>query len=503
MRKDEKVVIIWGWIWWLSSAIYLAHAGYDVSIYEKNDHVGGRASLLQEQGYTFDMGPSRYLMPDVFEKFYKDIGENIDDHLHLTKLSPSYRIFFTPQDTIIDVAADIKKDLATFEKLEPWVSPHFKEYLKRAEYQYTVAMQKFVYKNYDSILDFFSIDTAIQGMKLNVFQKMSSYVKKFFKTDEMQKIVSYPLLFLGTSPYDALAIYSIMSHVDFNQWVFYPQWGLYEIIRSFKKIAEKHWVKIYTNSPVKKITTENSMSKARKSKVTWIELVSWEKVAADIVISNADMRHTETQLLQAHEQTYPIKYWEKKTLAPSAYILYLGIDGKLPMLTHHNLIFTKDWQKNFDEIFKQPVLPTDPSLYICKSSETDNTVAPAWKENLFVLVPCAPWLELTEAEEVQYTEKVLDMIADVCHVPDLKMRIEYQKLFHMKHFAQRYNAYKGTALGIAHTLMQTAVLRPNNYSKKVAWLYYTGAFTNPGIGTQMCLISGELTAERVIKRKNH
>lgn len=492
----EKVVIIWGWIWGLSSAIYLAHAWYDVSIYEKNDHVWWRASLLQEQWYTFDMGPSWYLMPDVFEKFYKDIWENIDEHLTLTKLAPSYRIFFTPQNKIVDIAADISKDLATFEDIEPWVTPHFKEYLRRATYQYSVAMKKFVYKNYDSILDFFSLDTAIQWMKLNVFQKMSSYVRRFFKTDEMQKIVSYPLLFLWTSPYDALAIYSIMSHVDFNQWVFYPQWGLYEIIRSFKKIAEKKWVKIYTNSPVKRIITENK-------KAIWIELANSEIIKADVVISNADMRFTETHLLQPQEQTYPESYREKKTLAPSAYILYLWVDWKLPMLTHHNLIFTKDRHKNFDEIFKQPVLPTDPSLYICKSSETDPTVAPAWKENMFVLVPCAPWLDLTEQEEEQYTAKILDMIADVCHIPDLKIRIEYSKLFHMKHFAERYNAYKGTALWIAHTLMQTAVLRPNNYSKKVKWLYYTGAFTNPGIGTQMCLISGELTAERVIKKKNH
>ncbi len=491
----EKVIIIGGWIGWLSSAIYLARAGYDVSIYEKNDHVGWRASIMKEQWYTFDMWPSRYLMPDVFEKFYKDVGENVEDHLKLQKLSPSYRIFFTPDNKIVDIAADIAKDLAAFEKLEPWVTPHFKEYLRRATYQYSVAMNKFVYKNYDSILDFFSLDTAIHWMKLNVFQKMSSYIKKFFKTDEMQKIVSYPLLFLWTSPYDALAIYSIMSHVDFNQWVFYPQGWLYEIIRSFIKIAEKNGVKIYTSSPVKKIVTS-------QKRVTGIELESWEIVDASIVISNADMWHTETQLLQPDEQTYPESYWAKKTLAPSAYILYLGIDKKLPMLTHHNLIFTKDRHKNFDEIFNKPILPTDPSMYICKPSETDPSVAPEGKENIFVLVPCAPWLTLTEQEETQYTEKILDMIADVCSIPDLKSRIEFKQLFHMKHFAERYNAYKGTALGIAHTLMQTAVLRPNNYSKKVKWLYYTGAFTNPWIWTQMCLISGELTAERVIKKKN-
>lgn len=492
----KKVVVIGGWIGGLSSAIFLARAWYDVELYEKNEHVWGRASLLEEQWYKFDMWPSWYLMPDVFERFYKEVWENIDDHLKLTKLTPSYRIFFTPQGRIVDVAADLSKDLVTFEKIEPGVTEQFKDYLRRASYQYTVAMDKFVYKNYDSFLDFFSLDTAIQWLKLNVFQKMHSYVKKFFKTEEMQKIVSYPLLFLGTSPYDAMAIYSLMSHVDFAQGVWYPEGGLYEIIRSFTHIAKKNGVKIFVNSPVKKIITE-------KKRIVWVMLEDGKTIHTDIVVSNADMWFTETHMLDEGQQTYPAAYWEKKTLAPSAYILYLGVDGKLPMLTHHNLIFTQDWKKNFDEIFEKQILPTDPSLYICKSSETDSTVAPAGKENIFVLVPCAPGITLTEQKEELYTKKVLEMIADVCHIPNLIDRIEYKKLFHMKHFAERYNAYKGTALGIAHTLMQTAIRRPNNYSKKIKWLYYTWAYTNPGIWTQMCLISGELTAQRILSWKNH
>ncbi len=492
----QKVVVIGGGIGGLSTAIYLARAGYEVSLYEKNDHVGGRASLLEEDGYRFDMWPSRYLMPDVFERFYEQVEEDITQHLQLTKLDPSYRIFFTPQNRIVDIAADLERDLETFEKIEKGVSKPFKEYLCRASYQYTIAMKKFVYRNYDSVLDFFSWDTFIDGIRLNVFQKMASYVKRFFKSAEMQKIVSYPLLFLGTSPYDALAIYALMSHVDFAQGVWYPKGGLYEIIRSLQSIAEKNGVKIYVNSPVTRIVTEDG-------RTTGIELADGKTAEADIVVSNADMHFTETVLLEKHEQTYPESYRKKKVLAPSAYILYLGVAGKLPMLTHHNLIFTEDWKKNFAEIFKTKEMPTDPSLYICKPSESDDTVAPAGHENMFVLVPCPPGVELSQWQEDAYTEKILAMISQVCHIPDLQDRIRYQKLFHIKHFQERYNAYKGTALGLAHTFMQTSAFRPNNYSKKVKGLYYTWAYTNPWIGTQMALISWELTAQRVLAGKNH
>lgn len=488
----KKVIIIGSGFGWLWTAILMARKWYEVVVYEKNECLGGRASVFEAEGFRRDMGPSWYLMPDVFVKFFDAIGEKVEDYLDLKKLDPSYRIWFDhhgKDPKVVDIHAELEKDLTTFEDLEPGVTDNFKEYLRLSKYQYEIAMDQFVYKNYDSWLDFFSWDMFVKSLKLKVFSKMADYVKRFFKSDAMQKIVQYPLLFLGTSPFEAPAIYNIMSHVDFNMGVFYPQGGIYEIIKSLVKIAEKNGVVFHTHSEVEKILID-------QAKITGIRLGNGKEVSADIVISNADLHFTETQLVDEEYQTYPASYWKEKDLAPSAFIIYLGMKDTIAEFTHHNLIFTQDWKKNFDEIFHFPQLPDDPSMYICAPSKTDPTVAPIGQENLFILVPIAPGIQINEHQKEHYTNKIYHMIEQICDVKNFKDRIQYERIFHVKDFEHRYHAYKGTALGLAHTMFQTAILRPNNISKKVKNLYYVGAFTNPGIGMPMCLISAQLVASR-------
>lgn len=508
----KKAIIIGWWIWWLSASIFLAQAWYKVSIYEKNQALWGRASLWEKDWFVFDMGPSWYLMPDVFESFFNKVGKDINQYLQLQKLDPSYRIFFSwknsktyywnqkldfsnsESEKIVDIYWDEKKDWKTFERLEAGSEKKFKKYLDAASYQYKIALEKFVYKNYDSFLDFFKLDVAIDWAKLNVFRNMRSYVSKFFHSEYLKKIVSYPLLFLWTSPYNAIAIYSIMSHVDFRQWVFYPKWGLYQIIRALEKIAKKNWVEIFLNQNVEKIVVEKWVA-------VWI-ISNWKNIECDIVISNADMAFSEMNLLEQKYQTFNKKYWDKKVLAPSSFILYLWVDKKLNNLTHHNLIFTQDWKKNFWQIFKNPMLPDQPSLYICKPSETDKQVAPKGKENLFVLVPVAPWLELDETQKQKYAKKILKDIENSIG-EKFADKILFQRIYEIKDFQKDYNAFRWTALWLAHTLSQSALWRPNNYSKKVKNLFYTGAYTNPWIWTQMALISWELTAKRVLQKTSY
>ncbi len=349
-----------------------------------------------------------------------------------------------------------------------------------------------MYRNYDSIFDFLNRDMLIEGRKLSVFQSMDRYVRRYFHSDEIQKIMQYTLVFLGSSPYNTPALYNIMSHIDFNMGVFYPMGGIYKIIEALVAIANKNGVTLRKNTSVAKILLE-------KNHAVGVELENGERIPADIVISNADIHHTETQLLPPSAREHSAAYWKKRVLAPSAFIMYLGIDGRIPELTHHNLLFSKDWKKNFSEIFDTQKWPTDPSMYVCAPSVTDPTVAPPNKENLFVLVPIASGLDYTDADLEIYGDQVLATLEREMKIPHLRQRIEFKQFFCAKDFVSRYNSFQGTALGLAHTLMQTALFRPNNISKKIDNLYYVGANTNPGIGMPVCLISAELVWKRLMK----
>jgi len=286
-----------------------------------------------------------------------------------------------------------------------------------------------------------------------------------------------------------------MTHVDFRSGVFFPKGGMWSLVDALGKVCTKFGVKFRINSSVKKILVENG-------KATGVELENGEIIKSDIVVSNADMHFTETKLLEPENQTYNEKYWDKKVVTPSGFIMYLGVDGKLPMLDHHNFIFAPDWQKGFSEIFDDPKIPTDPSIYVSNVNKTDPSLAPENKENLFILVPLAAGVNFTEEQKVEFGDKMIQLMSKEFGVPDLAERIEYKKYFMPQDFKDRYNSYRGAALGLAHTIMQTGYFRPNNYSKKVKNLYYVGHFTNPGTGVPMCMISGELVYKRIIGDKS-
>lgn len=486
----KKVIIIGGGIGGLGTACLLAKQGYKVTLLEKNAKLGGRANVFSADGFRFDMGPSWYLMPDVFEHFFSLLGEKIEDHLELIKLSPSYRIFFAGENRVVDVDADLEKAAALFDTLEPGSGEKLKEYVAQSAYQYDIAKREFMYKNYDSLMDFFNKRTMVEGRKLSILSSMDTYVKKYFKSDFVQKIMQYQLVFLGSSPYKTPALYNIMSHIDFNMGVYYPKGGIYSLIEALASIARSHGATLTTDSEVRRIITVGNQA-------TGVELMNGDILEADIVISNADIAHTEQALLPKASQSFSPRYWKNRTLAPSAYILYLGLDGRVDTLTHHNLIFAKNWEKNFAEIFDTPGLPEKPSIYVCCPSQTDSTVAPAGKENLFVLVPIGAGVTYTDEELAAYRETVLDIMEREFAIPNLRSRIEFERQYSLSDFESDYHSLGGSALGLAHTLTQTATLRPNNVSKKVKNLFYVGAGTNPGIGMPICLISAELVYKRI------
>lgn len=485
----KKIIIIGSGIGGLASAALLAKEGYQVTVLEKNADLGGRCSQLKVNGFTFDLGPSWYLMPDIFEAFYREMGTTVQAELQLARLNPGYRIFFADGE-ILDVEGyeQIKK---YFEKLEPGAGLAFEKYMKLSAYQYEVAVNEFLPKSYDRPSDFLNWRMATEGRKLHVFESMDHYINRYFTHPKIKKILEYSLVFLGSSPFKTPALYNIMNHVDFNLGVWYPQGGLFELTRSIAGLAKKYGAEIQTGAEVKKIECKNG-------KATGVLLENQIRIEADLIISNADYAHTELSLLEEKDRTYPKKYWDKKIYSPSAFILYLGVKKKFAEVRHHNLYFCEDWKQNFDDIFINRVISKDPSTYVCVPSYTDDSVAPAGYENVFLLTPIPPDIEV---DINQMTEKSLNQLENHFGMKGIRENLVYSKSFTVKDFENRYNSYKGSALGLAHNLMQTAYFRPKQKSRKVDNLYYVGAGTHPGIGVPMCLVSAQVLKKTIVK--NH
>ncbi len=490
-EQQKKVIVIGSGIGGIATACLLGKKGYKVTILEKLSEYGGRGRVFSEKGFTFDMGPSWYMMADVFEEFFAALGENINDYLSLQRLSPSYRIFLKSEMKHYDFYSDIEKNREIFESIEPGSGDVLKKYLEDCKYQYDIAKKEFIFKNYDSIFDFFNKRVMTEGRKLPIFKKMNQIVEASFKSEILQKVLQYQTVLLGTSPFDAPGIYALMNHVDFNGGVHYPKGGITKLFEALITVAKKNGVSFRNNAEVLTINVE-------EENVTGVTLKNGEVLRADIVVSNADIEHTDQKLLEPEYRQKTPKYWDTRKMAPSAFIMYLGLKEKVPSLSHHNLLFSEDWKKGFDEIFKDPVYPTDISLYVCAPSKSDASVAPEGKENLFILVPIAAGLPDNEKIRASFEENVLDVIEKYMGVKNMRDLIEYKRVYSVNNFRTDYNAFKGTALGLAHNFMQTSFFRPNNINKKVKNLYYVGAGTNPGIGMPICIASAELVYKRIM-----
>lgn len=485
----KSVIVIGSGVGGLSIAILLAKKGYDVTVLEKNASFGGRGGVFSAKGFQFDMGPSWYLMPDIFEHFFSLIGENIQDHFTLKRLDPSYKIWLEEEVNPVEMTSDLERDAKLFESYEPGVMKNVSIYLKEAAAKYNISKHTFIYKPFNSVLDFFDKRTLFLWTKYSVISSFHKHIATYVKHPTIRKILQYPLLFLGTSPYKAPAVYSLMNHIDFEMGVFYPMGGMTKIFESLHSIAEKNGVKFKFQTPVKKIIVDHKKA---------VGVITNEgALRADIIVSNADYQFTEMELLDKKNRQFNQKYWNSRTMAPSGFILYLGVSKQFETLKHHNLFFAEKWKEGFEAIFKGETLPENPSYYICAPSKTDPTVAPDGCENLFVLVPTTTNLTLDEKTIKNYRAKILAHMVKTMNLEGLEEHIIYERIFTGHDFSELYNAYKGTALGLAQNLMQTAVFRPKTKSTKVKNLYYTGANTNPGIGVPMCLISSQIVYKRI------
>ena len=485
----SSVIIVGSGFAGLSAASFMAKAGWNVTVIEKNNGPGGRAGQLKENGFTFDRGPSWYWMPDVFERYFEQFEKKVSDYYSLNRLDPSYRIYWNDGFTDIPAHYDAFKKMT--EEFEPGASQQLEKYLDEAAYKYKVGINKLVHKPGRSFAEFIDRDVIKGIFRLNVFTSIKKHIYKHFKNPRLRQIMEFPVLFLGALPENTPALYSLMNYADIKGGTWYPKGGMFSVVKAIHKLALELGVKFCFNEEVKEIVIQQNA--ARK-------IVTDRNVyEADVIISGADYHYTEDKLLPENYRSYSETYWEKRVMAPSCLLYFVGLNKKLEKVIHHSLFFDVPFEQHAREIYDKPQWPSDPLFYVSVNSVTDNTVAPDGCDNMVLLIPIASGLpDDTETLREKYFQQIIRRMENHTGQSILDAVI-YKKTFSVSDFVKEYNSFRGNAYGLANTLMQTALFKPSCKSQKVKNLFYTGQLTVPGPGVPPCLISGEVVAKEVTK----
>lgn len=489
----KKVVVIGSGFAGLSAATHLAHNGYQVTLLEKNTTPGGRARKFESEGFVFDMGPSWYWMPDVFETYFANFGKKPSDYYTLKRLDPSYTVVFGDND-FLDIPANLSEFRAMLESLEPGVGPKFDEFLKQAAYKYEVGIKDLVYRPSRSLLEFASPSLLADMLRMDIFQSMSKHVRKFFKEDKIIRLMEFPVLFLGETAENIPALYSLMNYADIALGTWYPDGGMHKIIEGMVALAEEKGVVFHYDAEVVSMEVSNGIT-------TGVITKDGKRHTADVVVAGADYHHIDQHVLAPEHRNYDANYWDKRVMAPGSLLFYLGVNKKLKNLRHHNLFFDEPLGPHADAIYTNPRWPEKPLFYASVPSITDATVAPEGMENLFLLVPLAPDLDDSEEMREKYYDIIMDRLEKLTG-QNVRDHVVYKRSYAHKDFKKDYHAFKGNAYGLANTLFQTAILKPSLKSKKIKNLYFTGQLTVPGPGVPPSLISGHVISKEVMKENN-
>lgn len=488
-KNGRKVIVIGAGFSGLASAAFLVKEGFKVSLLEKNDRPGGRAMVWEKDGYIFDMGPSWYMMIEAFENLFAEFGKKPENYYETIRIKPSYRVFFSEEE-YLDISEDISKNISLFDKLEPDGGIKLKKFIDKSQQMYDIALKEFLYKDYWTIRDLMDKTLIVDGLKLKIFTKLGKYAKRFFTSDKARKITTYHVAFVGASPPTSPAVYSLLAHCDMNLGIWYPMGGFGKIVDGLMKLALENGAEIKFNTEVKKIVVEDKIVK----KI----ITNNGNFEADIILNTGDYEYGEMELLEKENRSYSERFWKKKMIAPSAFLIYLGLNKKLNNFLHHNFYFNADWDQYFDQLFgPNPRWPEDPSIYITVPSKSDPSIVPPEGELMTILVLVSPDLEDVESNREPYFDKIIKKVENITG-ESIRDSIVVKRIVAHEHFKNTFNAYKGTALGLAHTLLQTALFRPHHKSKKVKNLYYAGHYTHPGVGVPVSIISAQLACKKII-----
>ncbi len=487
---EKSILVIGSGFAGLSAACHLAHKGFQVTLIEKNDQPGGRAREFKENGFTFDMGPSWYWMPDVFETFFGYFGKKSTDYYHLHRLSPSYRVVFEENHTV-DLPSNFDELCQLFDTYESGAGDSLRKFMEQAAYKYKVGINDLVYRPSRSLLEFADLRLLLGIIKMDVFTSFYKHARKFFKNDKLLRLVEFPILFLGAIPQNTPALYSLMNYADMKLGTWYPEGGMHKIIKGMVSLATELGVKFVYSDEVVSFEYEGKSIKQ-------VVLASGQKLKADIIVAGADYHHVDKNILAPEYSNYSDTYWDKRVMAPSSLLFYLGVSKRIPNLLHHNLFFDADFGLHSHEIYTKPQWPSDPLFYASVTTKTDPSGAPEGMENLFLLMPAAPDLDDSEEIRERYYHMIMDRLEKYCG-EDIRPYVIYKRSFAHQDFKNQYHAFKGNAYGLANTLFQTAILKPSLVNKKLNNLYYTGQLTVPGPGVPPSLISGKVVADEIEK----
>ncbi len=470
----------------LSAACYLAKAGHSVTVFEKNNSIGGRARQLKIDGFTFDMGPSWYWMPDVFERFFADFNKKPSDYYELIKLNPAYRVYFGIDD-FVSIADNLEDIIIEFEKIESGSGKILQVFIAKAKSNYDIAIKNLVYRPGVSPLELITPQTA---MKVGEFlSNISRDVRKIFTNKKLIQILEFPVLFLGAKPSDTPSFYSFMNYADFGMGTWHPKTGMHNVVAAMEQLAQSLGVTFKVNATVEKINVEDGVAKSI--------IVNGKTLQADVILSGADYHHTE-KLLDLKYRQYSEKYWDSRVFAPSSLLFYVGFNKKIENISHHALFFDVDFDQHAKDIYDVAKWPDEPLFYANFPSKTDPSAAPDGMESAFFLVPIAPGIIDTEEYRNNYFQKIIKRF-ELLTQQKVQENIIFNQSYCRTDFENDYNSYKGNAYGMANTLLQTAFLRPKLKSSKIKNMYFTGQLTVPGPGVPPALISGKLVSALIEK----
>lgn len=485
---ERRAVVLGGGFAGLSTALSLAHRGWRVTLIERHEQLGGRARVWAQDGFSFDMGPSWYWMPDVFERFFASIGERIEDHYQLVRLDPAYRVVF-PDGEEAEVDAALEGLGRWMERREPGSTRALARFLIEAEEKYRVGMGELVHRPGRSLLEFADARVLRGLIRLQLLTSMRRHVHAHFRDPLIRQLMEFPVLFLGAVAANTPALYSLMNHADLALGTWYPMGGMVEVVRAMERIARERGVEIRTGCAATGFVTEGRRVRA-------IELDGTEPLEADVFVASADYHHVDRVLLGEGRANYGEGYWSRRRMAPSSLLLFLGVDRPLPEVRHHTLFFDASMDAHADAIYTRPRWPEHPLFYVSAPSRTDPSVAPPGGEALMILIPLAPGLEDDEGMRRQLRDQVFGRFRARTGV-DLEAHLRVERSYAMADFSRDYHAFRGNAYGLANTLGQTALLKPRMDHRRFRNLYYAGQLTVPGPGVPPALISGMVVAGEI------